>query len=119
MSAGPPDRHPWTFLTNHAHVLLAVARAPDIRVAELAAEVGVTTRAALGILRDEEVTAVLDQVARLRPTALAYLSCNASTLARDLRALTEAGFLVDRLTPFDMHPHTPHVEVLATLRARR
>lgn len=44
----------WTFLTNHGHVLLAVARAPDARVAEIAAEVGVSTRAALSILRDLE-----------------------------------------------------------------
>ena len=44
----------WTFLTNHAHVLVAVARAPDARVADIAAEVGVTQRAALSILRDLE-----------------------------------------------------------------
>ncbi|WP_040338839.1 helix-turn-helix transcriptional regulator [Candidatus Blastococcus massiliensis] len=51
MTAG---HHAWTFLTNHGHVLLAVARAPDARVAEIAAEVGVSTRAALSILRDLE-----------------------------------------------------------------
>lgn len=48
------ERPPWTFLTNHGHVLLAVARAPDARVTEIAAEVGVTPRAALSILRDLE-----------------------------------------------------------------
>jgi len=44
----------WTFLTNHAHVLIAVARRPDARVVEIAADVGVSTRAALSILRDLE-----------------------------------------------------------------
>ena len=49
-----PTTRPWTFLTNHAHVLLAVARAPDARVHDVAATVGVSTRAALTILGDLE-----------------------------------------------------------------
>lgn len=44
--------HSWTFLTNHAHVLLTVAGDPDGRVSEIAARVGVTERQALSILRD-------------------------------------------------------------------
>ncbi|WP_369253229.1 helix-turn-helix transcriptional regulator [Geodermatophilus amargosae] len=48
------DRPSWTFLTNHGHVLLAVAADPDARVADVAARVGITQRAALGILRDLE-----------------------------------------------------------------
>lgn len=44
----------WTFLTNHGHVLLSVVRSPDARVQDIAATVGITTRAALGILQDLE-----------------------------------------------------------------
>jgi DeoR/GlpR family transcriptional regulator of sugar metabolism len=44
----------WTFLTNHGHVLLAVAADPDARVEDVAALVGISTRAVLGILRDLE-----------------------------------------------------------------
>lgn len=44
----------WTFLTNHAHVLLAVARAPDARVHDIADAVQITDRAALLILQDLE-----------------------------------------------------------------
>lgn len=44
----------WTFLTNHAHVLLAVARDPDIRVHDIALAAGITDRAALLILDDLE-----------------------------------------------------------------
>jgi len=47
---------------------------------------------------------------------LAYLSCSAGTLARDLRALVAAGLGVEALRPFDFFPQTPHVEVLALLR---
>ena len=55
---------------------------------------------------------VLAAVARLRPKALAYLSCDPRTLARDLAALAQAGAQVVKVTPFDMMPHTPHVETL-------
>ncbi len=48
------DRPSWTFLTNHGHVLLAVAADPDSRVADIAARVGISTRATLGILGDLE-----------------------------------------------------------------
>lgn len=42
----------WTFLTNHAHVLLCVARDPDIRVRDLATAVGITERTAHTVLAD-------------------------------------------------------------------
>jgi len=44
----------WTFLTNHAHVLLCVAEVPDVRVREIAETVGVTERAAQRILTELE-----------------------------------------------------------------
>ncbi len=44
----------WTFLTNHAHVLLAVRRDPHARLREIAAAVGVTERAVQLILGDLE-----------------------------------------------------------------
>ena len=40
----------WTFLTNHAHVLLCIARDPGIRLVDVARQVGVTERAAHRIL---------------------------------------------------------------------
>lgn len=48
------ERSTWTFLTNHGHVLLAVATSPDQRVSDIAAAVGITTRATLTILGDLE-----------------------------------------------------------------
>ncbi|GAB2633181.1 MarR family transcriptional regulator [Nocardioides ginkgobilobae] len=44
----------WTFLSNHGHVLVAVARQPDGRIRDIAATVGITERAAQLILRDLE-----------------------------------------------------------------
>ena len=42
----------WTFLTNHAHVLLCVARDPGIRLRDVAAAVGITERAAQRIVAE-------------------------------------------------------------------
>lgn len=42
----------WTFLTNHAHVLLCLAAEPDLRVRDIAERVGITERATLRILGD-------------------------------------------------------------------
>nr|WP_320068121.1 helix-turn-helix domain-containing protein [Micromonospora sp. RTGN7] len=44
----------WTFLTNHSHVLLAIARNPTARLRDVADEVGVTERAAQAIVADLE-----------------------------------------------------------------
>jgi predicted transcriptional regulator len=45
-----PEPPRWDFLTNHAHVLLCVARDPGIRLRDIAAAVGITERAAHRIL---------------------------------------------------------------------
>lgn len=44
----------WTFLTNHAHVLLAIANDPDLRVRDMAQLVGVTERTTMQIIDDLE-----------------------------------------------------------------
>jgi len=44
--------HTWDFLTNHAHVLLCVARDPNIRLRDLADAIGITERAAHRILSE-------------------------------------------------------------------
>lgn len=47
MSEAKPD---WTFLTNHAHVLVCIAEQPDIRGRDIAERVGITERAAQAIV---------------------------------------------------------------------
>ena len=42
----------WSFLTNHARVLLCIARDPGVRLRDIAARVGVTERTAYGIVTD-------------------------------------------------------------------
>lgn len=42
----------WTFLTNHAHVLICIARDPELRMRDIAASVGITERAAQRIVAE-------------------------------------------------------------------
>lgn len=44
----------WTFLTNHAHVLIHLHAHPDARVRDLAAAIGITERSVMNILADLE-----------------------------------------------------------------
>ncbi|MFN3256057.1 MAG: helix-turn-helix transcriptional regulator [Ilumatobacter sp.] len=45
---------PWTFLTNHAHVLLAISHDPELRQRDIAHVVGITPGAVVRILHDLE-----------------------------------------------------------------
>jgi SAM-dependent methyltransferase len=51
----------------------------------------------------------------LRPARIAYLSCSAGTLARDLSRFESAGYRVAAIDPYDFFPLTHHVETLARL----
>jgi tRNA/tmRNA/rRNA uracil-C5-methylase (TrmA/RlmC/RlmD family) len=54
-----------------------------------------------------------------RPARLAYLSCSAGTLARDLQQFSMRGYQVVSLHPFDFFPQTPHVETLVLVQSRK
>ena len=42
----------WSFLTNHAQVLVCIARDPEVRLRDIAARLGITERTAFGIVTD-------------------------------------------------------------------
>jgi uncharacterized membrane protein len=52
----------WTFLSNHAHVLVALKRDPNARLREVAALVGITERAVLQIVADLEAEGIVVRV---------------------------------------------------------
>lgn len=87
----------WTFLTNHAHVLIAISRDPELRQRDIAHAVGITPGAVVRILHDLEdngyVTA--ERIGRRN-----RYSVNAAvTLRHPLEANHSVGDLIDSLAP--------------------
>ena len=59
----------------------------------------------------------VEQLMRLRPPRIVYVSCDPATLARDVRQLARGRYIVDRVQAIDLFPQTEHVEtVLEALR---
>jgi len=61
---------------------------------------------------------ILPELIRRAPPHIAYCACDPVTLARDLRTLCDAGYVLEELTGFDMFPQTHHFETLAWLGRR-
>lgn len=60
----------------------------------------------------------IDNILRISPKRLVYISCNPATLVRDLSAL-EGLYEIKRLKPVDMFPFTSHVECCSVLQLKR
>lgn len=58
---------------------------------------------------------VLEALIALAPPTVVYVSCNPTTLARDLRTVVDAGYALESVTPIDMFPQTAHIESVSRL----
>jgi 23S rRNA (uracil1939-C5)-methyltransferase len=58
---------------------------------------------------------LLREIISVGPRFIVYVSCNPTTLARDLRELLQAGYKLNRVTALDLFPQTYHVEAVAHL----
>ena len=65
--------------------------------------------------RDGMGPAVVEEIVRLGPEAIASVSCDSATFARDTRSLIDHGYRLEWVQPVDLFPHTPHVEIVARL----
>jgi 23S rRNA (uracil1939-C5)-methyltransferase len=50
----------------------------------------------------------------IKPRRVIYVSCNPEALAEELPSISSSGYIVDRVQPVDMFPHTTHIETVAT-----
>lgn len=56
---------------------------------------------------------VVDQILKIKPQRIVYVSCNPATQARDSKLLAEGGYNLQKIQPVDMFPHTDHIESVA------
>lgn len=93
------------------------AKGPDINSSAVAA--GYQARKPNLVLLDPPRAGLhpkaLDALASLTPENILYVSCDPSTLARDLKRLGEKGYQVQTLHAFDMFPQTYHIECVCLL----
>lgn len=59
---------------------------------------------------------VIQQLARIKPARITYISCEPPTLARDLAELLKAGYKISAIYLFDLFPQTFHMEAVVLLR---
>jgi len=59
---------------------------------------------------------ILKGIERLRPKTIIYVSCNPSTLARDLNFMTGIGYKIESVQPIDMFPQTYHIKTISVLK---
>ncbi|SEF91220.1 MarR family protein [Nonomuraea solani] len=92
------DRHSgWTFLTNHARVLVAIAADPQVRLRDIAAKIGITERAAQGIVGD------LEEAGYLRRNRVGRRNHYEINPNQRFRHPTEAGMPVQALIEIFAH----------------
>lgn len=60
----------------------------------------------------------LQAMVEMEPKRIVYVSCNPSTLARDLRILEDGGYETKEVQPVDMFPQTAHVECVTVLEKK-
>ncbi len=65
--------------------------------------------------REGATRALRDALLRLAPRRIIYVSCNPTTLARDLKVLRAGGYVLASLVALDLFPQTFHIETVATL----
>ncbi len=61
-TARPKDVTEWTFLTNHAHVLVCIAQEPEMRMRDMAERVGITERAVQRIVTSLEEEGYVEKI---------------------------------------------------------
>ena len=61
----------------------------------------------------------VEQIIKLQPKQISYVSCEPSILARDLKMLTENDYSIESIVALDLFPQTHHVETVVRLKSQR
>ncbi len=58
----------------------------------------------------------VEDVIKINPEKIVYVSCNPATQARDIKLFSEVGYKLSKMRPVDMFPHTFHIENVVLLK---
>lgn len=61
----------------------------------------------------------IEEIVRLKPAQVLYVSCNPTTFARDAKVLLEKGYQISKISLMDMFPFTSHLELMALFEQTR
>jgi len=61
----------------------------------------------------------IENILKIAPSEISYVSCEPSTLARDLRVLCESVYEIESITAIDLFPQTHHIETVVRLKKRQ
>lgn len=61
---------------------------------------------------------IIESILKIKPREISYVSCEPSTLARDLRILCENFYKIESITAIDLFPQTHHVETIVRLNLK-
>jgi 23S rRNA (uracil1939-C5)-methyltransferase len=91
------------------HVELYEARVEDVLpYLEIKPQVIILDPPRAGLARK-----TLDAIMTLKPETIVYVSCDPSTLARDVKRFQTEGYRLHQATPFDLFPQTFHIESIS------
>lgn len=58
---------------------------------------------------------LINNISKINPSKIVYVSCNAATLARDIKEFSKFQFFPNKVVPIDMFPRTAHVETVVLM----
>lgn len=58
----------------------------------------------------------IENIVKIQPKEISYVSCEPSILARDLKTLTANGYQIEKITAMDLFPQTHHIETVVRLK---
>ncbi|MDR1987927.1 MAG: hypothetical protein LBQ24_04150 [Candidatus Peribacteria bacterium] len=58
----------------------------------------------------------LENILKFGAKQIIYVSCNPSTLVRDLEYFYQNNYKIEKIKPMDMFPHTHHIETVVSLK---
>ena len=85
-------------------------------LAENLSQLGAVDFVALDPPRNGTERGTIENLLKLKPKEISYVSCDPAILARDLRLLTESLYRIESITAIDLFPQTHHVETIVRLK---